>query len=60
MPVVMGEPEPVAVSANTYAEFGPRGLKGWPGREQFSNESRPYEVEDLATAFIRVKSACSI
>jgi predicted dehydrogenase len=57
---LMGEPEPVAVSANTYAEFGPRGLKGWPGREQFSNESRPYEVEDLATAFIRVDSGATL
>ncbi len=57
---LMGEPEPVAVSANTYAEFGPRGLKGWPGREQFSNERRPYEVEDLATAFIRVDSGATL
>jgi predicted dehydrogenase len=57
---LMGEPEPVAVSANTYAEFGPRGLKGWPGREQFSNESQPYEVEDLATAFIRVDSGATL
>ena len=50
----------MAVSANTYAEFGPRGLKGWPGREQFSNERQPYEVEDLATAFIRLDSGATL
>jgi predicted dehydrogenase len=51
---LMGEPEPVAVTANTYAEFGPRGLKGWVGREQFSDERLNYEVEDLATGFVRL------
>jgi len=52
---LLGEPRPHAVSANTYAEFGPRGLKNWSGREQFSDERRPYEVEDLATAFVRLE-----
>ena len=28
---LMGEPRAQAVSANTYAEFGPRGLKGGGG-----------------------------
>ena len=28
---LMGEPQPLAVSASTYAEFGPRGLKGRHG-----------------------------
>jgi predicted dehydrogenase len=51
---LMGEPEPVAVSANTYAAFGPRGLKGWVGREQFSDEQLGYEVEDLGTGFVRL------
>src|SRR5262245_32437244 len=53
---LMGEPRARSLSASTYAEFGPRGLKGWPGREQFSDEKRVYEVEDLATAFIRLDS----
>jgi predicted dehydrogenase len=57
---LMNEPEPIAVSANTYAEFGPRGLKGWSGREQFSDEKRPYEVEDLATAFIRLDTGATL
>jgi predicted dehydrogenase len=57
---LMGEPAPLAVSANTYAEFGPRGLKGWPGREQFSDERRIYEVEDLATGFIRLEGGATL
>jgi predicted dehydrogenase len=57
---LMGEPAPLAVSANTYAEFGPRGLKGWPGREQFSDEHLAYEVEDLATAFIRLEGGATL
>jgi predicted dehydrogenase len=52
---LMGNPLPSTVSATTYAEFGPRGLKGWAGREQFSDERMAYEVEDLATAFIRLQ-----
>jgi predicted dehydrogenase len=52
---LMGEPRATAVSANTYAEFGPRGQKGWV-RERFTNEDSPYEVEDLATAFIRLEN----
>ena len=57
---LMGEPQPLAASASTYAEFGPRGLKGWDLRRQFSNEQRPYEVEDLATAFIRLEGGATL
>ncbi len=57
---LMGEPRVQAVSANVYAEFGPRGLKGWQGREQFVNEILPYEVEDLATAFIRLEGGATL
>jgi predicted dehydrogenase len=57
---LIGEPRPLAVSASTYAEFGPRGLKGWDLRNQFSNEQRPYEVEDLATAFVRLEGGATL
>jgi predicted dehydrogenase len=57
---LMGEPRPLAISASTYAEFGPRGLKGWVGREQFSDEQLHYEVEDLATAFIRLEGGATL
>lgn len=57
---LMGEPAPLAVSASTYAEFGPRGQKGWVGRNQFSDEREPYEVEDLATAFVRLGGGATL
>ena len=58
---LMGEPKPLAVSASTYAEFGPRGQKGWGGgRWQFSDENLPYEVEDLGTAFIRLAGGATL
>jgi len=57
---LMGEPEPLTVSASAYAEFGPRGLKGWSGRGQFSDQRLPYEVEDLATAFIRLEGGATL
>ncbi|TLS50269.1 Gfo/Idh/MocA family oxidoreductase [Paenibacillus antri] len=50
---LMGSPKPVAVSGATYAEFGPRkkgiGTWGKPNWEGY------YDVEDLATAFIRME-----
>ncbi len=59
---LMGEPEPQAISANTYAEFGPRGLKGsgsaWA--RPIHGETLPYEVEDLATAFIRLDGGATL
>ena len=57
---LMGEPLPLTVSANTYAEFGPRGLGGWVGRAQFTDEHRSYDVEDLATAFIRLEGGATL
>ena len=48
---LMGEPEVLTVSAATFAAFGPRGRgSGGPPKMQVGS---PYEVEDLATAFIR-------
>ncbi len=56
---LLGEPKPTAVSANTYAKFGPRGLKGW-GWKQSTGTSVTYEVEDLATAFIRLEGGATL
>ena len=51
---VLGNPKITSVSASTYAEIGPQGKGGWVGRhrDQASAEQK-YEVEDLATAFMR-------
>ncbi|MDQ4075435.1 MAG: Gfo/Idh/MocA family oxidoreductase [Chloroflexota bacterium] len=57
---LMGEPTPLSVTASTYAVFGPRGLKGWVGRPELSGERLPYEVEDLATAFIRLDNGATL
>ncbi len=56
---LMGEPRPLAVSASTYAEFGPRGLKNWVSKRS-SGERLPYEVEDLATAFVRLEGGATL
>jgi predicted dehydrogenase len=53
---LMGEPEVEAVSAQTYAELGPRG-KGSRGDRV---EGGAYEVEDLATAFIRFQDGITL
>jgi len=54
---VLGNPTVVSVSAATYAEIGPQGLGNWVGRTQgFVPEGhKGYEVEDLATAFLRLE-----
>ena len=51
---VLGNPKISSVSASTYAEIGPQGKGGWVGRRSTnSSADQPYEVEDLATAFMR-------
>src|SRR5262245_56558899 len=57
---LMGEPAPLAVSANTYAEFGPRGLHGCAGGRWSTDQLNRYEVEDLATAFIRLEGGATL
>jgi predicted dehydrogenase len=58
---LMGEPPIRTVSATTYAEFGPRGLKGNDATlQQRLDEQLPYEVEDLATAFLRLGDGATL
>lgn len=49
---LLGEPKVASVSAATYSELGPRGRGNW-GEYRLTG-SGGYEVEDLATAFIRM------
>lgn len=51
----LGNPAVTTVSAATYAEIGPQGRGNWVGRRtsQAANDPINYEVEDLATAFLR-------
>src|SRR5690606_17072938 len=53
---LLNEPEVVAVSAATYAELGPRGRGS---RSQHVADGK-YEVEDLATAFVRLSDGVTL
>jgi predicted dehydrogenase len=59
---LMGEPTAEAVSAATYAEFGPRGRGGsaYASRGASQDRSETYEVEDLSTAFVRLSGGASL
>jgi len=55
---LMGEPKPVSVYGSTYAEFGPRkkGIGTW-GKPNWNGI---YDVEDLATALIKMDNGASL
>ncbi|CAM3672123.1 Gfo/Idh/MocA family oxidoreductase [Cohnella lubricantis] len=55
---LMGEPKPISVYGSTYAEFGPRkkGIGGW-GKPDWNGT---YDVEDLATAIIKMDNGASL
>ncbi len=57
---LMGEPQPTAVSAATYAELGTRGRGGHPRARKQKSTAAVYEVEDLATAFIRMADRATL
>jgi predicted dehydrogenase len=48
---LLGEPDVATVSAAAYSELGPRGRGGGSTYKMYVDS--PYEVEDLATAFVR-------
>jgi predicted dehydrogenase len=56
---LMDEPAVESVSCATYAELGPQGRGGWAGAGLMTGE-KPYEVEDLATAFIRLSGGATL
>ncbi|MGP9539486.1 Gfo/Idh/MocA family protein [Brachybacterium sp. AOP43-C2-M15] len=51
---LLDEPEVTAASASTHAEFGPLGRGGSGFGISQVEEGVPFEVEDLATAFLRL------
>lgn len=55
---LMGNPKPVAVSGATYAKFGPerKGIGDW-GKPDWNGI---YDVEDLATALIRMEDGSTL
>ncbi len=57
---MMGNPTVTAVSAATYAELGPQGKGAWRGARFHVDTNQPYEVEDLATALIRMDDGATL
>jgi predicted dehydrogenase len=56
---LMGNPKVITVTGSTYAKLGPQGKGNWmDGR--FTVQSDVYEVEDLATAFLRTADGAAI
>jgi predicted dehydrogenase len=57
---LMGEFDAAAVSGQTYAKFGPRGLGngGW-GRSEI-DAAAPFDVDDLSIALIKLKSGRTV
>jgi predicted dehydrogenase len=57
---LMGEFDAAAVSGQTFAKFGPRGLGngGW-GRSEI-DASAPFDVDDLSIALIKMKSGRTV
>lgn len=51
---LLGEPRAVSASASTYSELGPRG-RGGMTRYAATGADHPFEVEDFASAFIRLE-----
>ena len=56
---LLDEPTVATVSAATYAELGPRGRGGYVANDKMRVGST-YEVEDLATAFLRLANGTTI
>lgn len=56
---LLGEPKVVSVSAATYAELGPRG-RGGNDRYTALSTNFAYEVEDFASAFIRLEGGVTL
>lgn len=59
---MLGNPNVETVSAATYSEIGTRGRGNWVGRQTSTSGNDPvnYEVEDLATAFLRFEDGATM
>jgi len=57
---IMGDFDAAAVSGQTYAKFGPRGLAdgGW-GRSEIDPKA-PFDVDDLSVALIKMRSGRTV
>jgi predicted dehydrogenase len=56
---LLGEPEVLTVSASTFDELGRRGI-GFSPRSRKTGSGNAFEVEDLATAFLRLSNGATL
>ena len=57
---LMGEFDVVAVTAQTYAKFGPRGQGEFDWGKSEVDPKKPFNVEDYSAAFLRLKSGRTV
>lgn len=57
---MMGNPRVDSVSAAAYAELGPRGTGQWQGGRFSIAQDATYEVEDFATALLRLEGGATL
>ncbi len=57
---LMGEFDAASVSGQTYAKFGPRGLGDGSWGKGEINPDKPFDVDDLAVALIKLKSGRTV
>jgi predicted dehydrogenase len=57
---LMGEFEAASVSGKTYSEFGPRGLGDGNWGKGEVDPNKPFDVDDLAIALIKLKSGRTV
>ncbi len=57
---LMGEFDAATVSGKTYAEFGPRGLGDGNWGKGEINPDKPFDVDDLSIALIKLKSGRTV
>ena len=57
---LMGEFEAASVSGQTFAKFGPRGLGDGSWGKGEVDPTKPFDVDDLAIALIKLKSGRTV
>ena len=57
---MLGNPDVTTISASTFAKLGPQGKGNWPRGRFKAVQGEDYEVEDLASAFLRTNSGATI
>jgi predicted dehydrogenase len=57
---LLGEPRVLSVNASTYAELGSRGIGGSNRETADRSRPSPFEVEDFASAFLRLEGGATL